>query len=249
MFTYKISTREKDKGWQWIIAYKDETGKWKQRAKQGYKTKSEAKNAANDYVFDLKAEVEANTKLNKEHKDITFKNFSTKFMDHKKVHCEVNTINAYENAFKKFSKLDNMKLTEIDTMDIQEVIDNMIKEGLSTQTISNYTIYISAAFKAAKKQWKIIKENPCEDVIVPKVVSKEKTALTLEEIDDLLSRLPNDLQYITCLIAVKCGLRVGEVVGLTWDDIDFKNKMINVDKQWKKRKDGTIGMGTVKASN
>ncbi|WML35385.1 Arm DNA-binding domain-containing protein [Clostridium sp. OS1-26] len=35
---YNITWRKKDKGWQCIISYKDSTGKWKQKSKQGFKT-------------------------------------------------------------------------------------------------------------------------------------------------------------------------------------------------------------------
>ena len=41
---YNLTFREKDKGWQCIVSYKDKLGKWKQKSKQGFKTKKEAKN-------------------------------------------------------------------------------------------------------------------------------------------------------------------------------------------------------------
>ena len=40
---YNITFREKDKGWQCIVSYKEKSGKWKQKSKQGFKTKKEAK--------------------------------------------------------------------------------------------------------------------------------------------------------------------------------------------------------------
>ena len=35
---YNLTFREKDKGWQCIVSYKDKLGKWKQKSKQGFKT-------------------------------------------------------------------------------------------------------------------------------------------------------------------------------------------------------------------
>ena len=44
MASYSISTRQKDKGWQVIVSYKDRYGKWRQKSKQGFATKRQAKN-------------------------------------------------------------------------------------------------------------------------------------------------------------------------------------------------------------
>ena len=44
-------------------------------------------------------------------------------------------------------------------------------------------------------------------------------------------------------------MRVGEVLGLTWDRIDFKNMKINVNRQWKKLSSDKWGLGTVKRKN
>ncbi|WP_200859942.1 tyrosine-type recombinase/integrase [Clostridium butyricum] len=43
----------------------------------------------------------------------------------------------------------------------------------------------------------------------------------------------NGRYYIAALIAGTCGLRCGEILGLTWGDIDFKNNTLKVNKQWK----------------
>jgi len=44
-------------------------------------------------------------------------------------------------------------------------------------------------------------------------------------------------------------LRIGEICGLTWKDIDFANKSIDVNKQWIKDKKGIWGFGELKSSN
>lgn len=43
---YNITYREKDKGIQYIISYKDRSGRWRQKSKQGFAKMSEAKKAA-----------------------------------------------------------------------------------------------------------------------------------------------------------------------------------------------------------
>lgn len=44
-------------------------------------------------------------------------------------------------------------------------------------------------------------------------------------------------------------MRAGEILGLTWRDIDTKNRVINVNKQWKKGPQNTYGFGSLKSKN
>ena len=50
---HNITYRQKDKGWQFIISYKDGSNKWKQKSKQGFKTKKEAKPIAEEMLAEL----------------------------------------------------------------------------------------------------------------------------------------------------------------------------------------------------
>ena len=56
--------------------------------------------------------------------------------------------------------------------------------------------------------------------------------------------------YIAVLLAVKAGLRAGEICGLMWSDIDFKNQTITISRQLKRRKeDGKYVLGDLKSKN
>ncbi len=66
---------------------------------------------------------------------------------------------------------------------------------------------------------------------------------------DLLGKITYKKYYIASLIAATCGLRIGEILGLTWADIDEINSTLTVNKQWKKLKSGNWGFGSVKSKN
>lgn len=80
-------------------------------------------------------------------------------------------------------------------------------------------------------------------------IPKEKTesrkkALSKSELDELLIKLKGNRYYLTALLAGTCGLRCGEILGLTWKDIDFDNSKLIAAKQWKidkKTKESTFG--------
>lgn len=245
---YNITYREKDGGWQYIISYKDHGGEWKQKSKQGFAKKGDAKEAADTRLDDMKKQYKL--KLNTEHEGITFKEFSEIFLEHKKLYKEGNTAIGYRTAFKKFEDLNDMELSKITSLHIQKCIDKTVKEGLKPSSIKQYLRRISTMFKFAIKPHRIITENPVvenEDLTIPENKDSEKVkALTKAQLEKLLKSIKNPKHYIVTLIAAKTGLRIGEILGLTWKDVNFKERIITVNKQWKIQKDETWGFGPVK---
>lgn len=246
---YNITYREKDKGIQFIISYKDSSSQWKQKSRQGFKTKREAKAAADIELGKLKKTLKSQMDLSPEHEGITFKDFATMFLDHEYLYKEENTLKAYKIALKSFVILNNLEVNKIKPIDIQKCVDDLIKQGLKDTTIRLYLTRIKTAFNFAKK-FKIIIENPVSNISVPKSKSKnEKVALNKYELENLLSKIKNEKYRIISILAGKCGLRLGEIVGLTWNNIDEKRCVVKVVQQWKKLKTGKYGIGELKSKN
>lgn len=246
---YNITYRQKDKGWQVIISYKDDTGKWKQRSKQGFKTKKDAKPYADEIIKQLKDENTLQTPI--EYKNLTFKDYADLHMKHLNKNLEQNTYNSYETVLLKFEKLNNVKLTDITPAHIQNIVDDMIDIN-SQGTIKTYVQRLHAFFNAAIEKYKIIKENPVKNIFFKSNIKKtDRKALTSKESEELLKKLmnTNTKYYIISLILLECGLRIGEVIGLTWDDIDMQEQTINVNKQWKIINKNQYGFGDTKTKN
>ena len=78
-------------------------------------------------------------------------------------------------------------------------------------------------------QNRVLTFNPASYIVIPKTANKGKrNAITDEEIKAIWNT--EHLLQTACLISIYCGLRRGEVAALTWNDIDFKNNVINVTK-------------------
>ncbi len=96
----------------------------------------------------------------------------------------------------------------------------------------------------------MISTNSSENIKLPLDKTQTvKRALTSSKTTDLLTKIKNRKYYLMSLIASKCGLRLGEILGLTWNDIDDKNCLIIVNKQVKKINNSSCGIGTVKSKN
>lgn len=131
----------------------------------------------------------------------------------------------------------------------------MVKNGFSVSTIKiSHTVFNSFI------KWVVINYNfklpPLKGVTIPKDKSnEEKKALNSKELKKLIefykTRQSYSLNYyISILLASKAGLRMGEISGLTWNDIDFEKGYISINKQWKVLKEtGQYGFGNLKSTN
>lgn len=245
---YNITFRRKDGGWQYIISFKED-GKWKQRSKQGFKTRALAKVAADKRLDELKELWETQVKALPEHQGLTFKEFVDMYKKHKQLHTSYNTIWALEIALKHFDALNNLKMSEIQLIHTQLCVDNMVKKGLAFSTVKLYIARIKTVFNAAIKPYNIVNINPFDDILLTKKTRtiKKVKALTKKELENLLNEIKNPKYYIICLLTAQCGLRLGEILGLTWDRIDFKNALLTVNRQWKLLEKGVYGFGTPKS--
>jgi len=247
---YNISYRKKDKGIQAIISYKDHTGKWRQKSKQGFKKQRDAKRYADKMLEELKKSFELRKNIDLEYEGITFKELVKIFTKQKELQNEYTTVNNIGFSVKKFEKLNDMKVEDIKPLHIQDCVNDMIKEGLMISTIKEYLSKIRAIFNFAINQYDIISKSPVRKILIPEEKREEKKkALNKSELKELLTKITYEKFYIATLIASNCGLRAGEILGLTWDCVDLKNGILTVNKQWKKLSAGKWGLGPVKRKN
>ncbi len=249
---YNITYRKKDKGIQAIVSYKTRLGEWKQKSKQGFKTKGDAKTWAQDTIDDLKEN--ADFEFNDELSELTFDELLSVYIKHAELYKESNTLKSYSSAYTHFKSIESMNVKDIDSLQLQECIDDMVRMKLASDTVSSYTAKIRVVLNYAVSPLKIIKWNPLSDAVLPTKVSQKKAdvkALNKFERDDLLRKITYKKHYLLSLIAVTCGLRLGEILGLTWDNIDEKNSTITINKQWKIIKNSplTHGFGKLKSKN
>lgn len=91
----------------------------------------------------------------------------------------------------------------------------------------------------------LIRKNPFNFQLASVVVNDTVTrkAITREEERKFLSFVKNDSHfskyYEGIYILFKTGMRIGEFVGLTINDVDMKNHQIHIDHQLQRKSDGT----------
>ena len=108
-------------------------------------------------------------------------------------------------------------------------IQGKLDSGLSARYISDIMVLLKSIFKFAKREYGVA--NPFEDVVMPKCTKPEVRLLTADEQKVLRSYILQHPAPINMgvIFAQSMGLRVGEVCGLMWKDIDLKKRILTVN--------------------
>ena len=137
----------------------------------------------------------------------------------------------------------NIPLEKLTTMDLQKFYRKLLTKGrverieskeqpkgLSAKTVRNINQVISSAMDLAVAQ-KIILTNPTDVCELPKVEHKEMQTVPAEQLSAFLEEAKRSGVYEMYYIELATGLRRGELLGLKWQDIDWKNGIIKVRRQ------------------
>lgn len=211
------------------------TGKKSQTTRQGFKTKRDA----NVVLKRIQAQVANHTYYDvKEKKDMTFHDVYESWRESYK-----NTV-AESTLLKNDGMFSNRILPAFGSYLISKIDANMIQKQVNEwsgySNASKWLDETSRVFHHARKQ-QIVFSNPCELVTKPKKPKKTATK-TFYETDELKRFMDvlddsDNLQAKAMLrLLAFTGLRKGEAIALTWEDIDPVNYTINVDKAVSRRK-------------
>lgn len=101
-------------------------------------------------------------------------------------------------------------------------------EFLTAATIEKIHKLLVCAFKQAVK-WEMISRNPFEYALVPKVKYNPRDIWTAEMIRTALDACRDSRLYIAMNLSFACSLRIGEALGLTWDNVYISDEDIIKD--------------------
>lgn len=148
----------------------------------------------------------------------------------------------YFNAIKNHivPALGKKKIKDITIDDLQQYVDEKQKK-YAASTLKSHFVVLNGAFRYAVYPKNYIKTNPMLNVTKKKINRNIDTFLDLvedidtkiitsEQYNQLLELNMNTMYYLPIAIAYHTGLRAGEVCGLTWEDIDFSDMTIRVNK-------------------
>lgn len=172
--------------------------------------------------------------------NLSLESLSKEYLELKKDTLTQKTYITYEQRIGVINdKLGNIKLKDINVRVLEkfysylknDFISERTKKNISNTTIQSYYCIINNMLEQAIK-WDYIKNNPNSKIEKPKRERVEIEVYSKEEVIQLLECLKNEpLKYQAIIyLALDLGCREGELVGLTWNDIDFKTRAVTINK-------------------
>lgn len=189
-------------------------------------------------------------------KVITLDKYFERFIVERGKTVKGNTLYNYKNVYRKHihNVFGHRKVKSIEKGEIQDFQSNLLSNPKYTKTLINRILKIFAIVMQAAMDDEIIVRNPVIGIKPIKDDEKQKAtqtihkALTEEEQELLMQELKSQGAYYYELIGImlSTGVRPGEVVALSWKDIDTKANVIHIRETLSKDQDGHLIFTTPK---
>ncbi|NFA42717.1 site-specific integrase [Clostridium botulinum] len=187
-------------------------------------------------IRNITRDLENNIKDTKEYFD-TF--FTEWFFNVKFLKIKPSTQTLYESIYRTYIKeceLSDVKIKDICASDLQRYYKNLFKKGITPHTIKSIHKLIAPCIRYAYNNDIILKDF-IGAIELPKENEKSKLEkesrvqpFTVEEQKKFIEGIKDNKYRILFLTALYSGLRQGELLALTWNDINFDECYIDVNK-------------------
>lgn len=235
------SIRQRNGKYNVIYSYRDESGKRKQKW-ETFATKAEAKKR--------KKEIEYKEEMGSlvVRKCKTMEDLITEYVA---LYGKDNwALSTYEGNLSVINNyilpiIGDVKLTEINTRFIEKYYQNLLKtkavinpimgasknEYVSASTIRDIHKLLRSCFEQAIK-WEMIEKNPCIHATVPKHKPKKREIWTAETLMYAMEVCDDERLRLAMNLSFSCSLRIGELLGLTWDCVDISPEAIEENRAY-----------------
>lgn len=213
-------------------------GKRIQIAKSGFKTKRDAMAAGMKAYAEYKGGA-----VEYKHKEMSYSDFLDYWMEHYcKSQLKGETISNYEKKIRVHIKpaLGKYSLASINPGVLQKLINDMFNRGYSRNTLSVVKGVLTGSLRYAVEPLHYLVHSPAVYIKLPSYRAESEVPTRTEphvyinrnQWDEIIKRFPEGTStHVPLMIGYRCGMRIGEVFGLAWDDIDWDKSTISIKRQ------------------
>ncbi|MGG5317945.1 tyrosine-type recombinase/integrase [Enterococcus sp. AZ072] len=168
---------------------------------------------------------------------VTFNEWSIQWLNELQATLKPATYASYLHKLKKYlwKPLGELPMYQLDAKAIRSAVDSWKVEGLACSSIKVFFRLLNQAMAYAIKQG-MIERNPCESVDLPKAIKERVRALSLSEQRKLEKVVETDCdpRSKTVSLALRTGMRIGEIAALKWDAVDLERRLIYVNQTYQR---------------
>ncbi|WP_180764369.1 tyrosine-type recombinase/integrase [Falseniella ignava] len=227
------SVKKRGKTWEYTVSYKKGKGDYGRLTKGGFRTKKEAESEARQL------EVSISEGYNPIKKEMLFSEYFKDWYElyKKQVITDV-TIRKYKATYNNIKKyIPHHRLCDLDRKEYQKLLNEFGKTH-SLNTSKTFHSHLKACITDALED-KVILINPTyRAVVTGKIPSKPQEEKYLEYddfkrlVNETWSRLSKYHSHYLILIMCYTGCRLAEAQGLTWNNINYEEKTLRIEKTW-----------------
>jgi len=158
--------------------------------------------------------------------NMTLDDWYTIWMNTCKCNCRNNTKETYARHYKRVQDaLGWRKLNKLNLVVMQDAINNLRTDN---ERRNSKKILVDMLEKALASD--LITKNVAKQIntVITKETKKERRVLTVDEARIFLDETKDSIYSNLFVVALETGMRIGEITGLQWEDIDFDNKVVHV---------------------
>ena len=217
---------ESTKTWFCKFYYTDYTGTKKQKKKRGFKLQREAKEWERAFLERLQGTP-----------NMTFQSLYDLYIEDMSHRLRQNSIDGKKNVFKNriLPYFKDKPVNAITPTDIRAWQNALIKEGYSDTYLKTVNNQLAAIFNYAVRYYDL-KDNPCRKAgSIGKSHAGEKGFWTKGEFKQFLSVVEEKPEAkMAFLLLYWTGMRIGELLALTYKDIDLDKRTIFISKSYQR---------------
>jgi len=219
------------------------SGKKVQKMKRGFTTKK----AAQEYLNSTLSSISNGNYISPS--NLIFGEYLLKWLStHAQSHLGQSTFESYQSQIKKhiIPKLGSIPLQNLIALHLKEFYNDMLKEGrlhseggLSSRTVQYIHRIISEALTHAVDD-QLIPKNVAKSVPPIKTRKYRGEVYTSDDLQKLFAVIKGSEFELAIILASSLGLRRGEILGMAWNQIDFSNKILTINRQLIRTETGSI---------
>lgn len=212
--------------WRCQFYYTDWQGNRHKKNKRGFKTKAQAEEWERNFLQQQQKDL-----------DINFENFVEIYFSDVENRLRETTIKNKRYVFdlKVTPYFKKRKMNEITAADIRKWQNELLQKGYSPTYLKTIHNQLAALFNYAVRYYDL-KDNPCRKAgSIGKSKADEMGFWTKVEFKQFLVAMDRKLEAkMAFLLLYWTGMRIGELLALTYADVDFENKLVHITKSYQR---------------